>query len=56
VAALLDTYLQEGASAATRCRDLLILTRDGTPPPARLVPTGPAVGVQPVSEWLLDAR
>lgn len=28
------------ASAATRCRDLVILTRDGTPPPAALVPKG----------------
>jgi predicted AAA+ superfamily ATPase len=41
------------AAATTRCRDLLILTRDGRAPPERLVPKGPRVRVQAVWEWLL---
>jgi hypothetical protein len=42
------------AAAATRCRDLRIITLDGTPPPRLLVPRGPKVAVQAVWEWLLE--
>lgn len=42
------------AAAATRCRDLRLLTFDGTPPPDRWLPSGPAVQVQALWRWLLD--
>jgi predicted AAA+ superfamily ATPase len=42
------------ASAATRCRDLLVLTPEGAPPPSRWIPPGPKVKVQPLWRWLLD--
>jgi hypothetical protein len=41
------------ASEASRCRELLILTPDGSPPPPRLVPPGPKVRVQALWQWLL---
>lgn len=44
------------AAAATRCRELLLLTPDGTPPPARIVPKGPAVRVEAVWRWLLEPQ
>jgi hypothetical protein len=42
------------AAEASRCRDLLILTPDGVPPPPRLVPPGPKVRVLALWEWLLS--
>lgn len=44
------------AAAATRCRELLLLTPDGAPPPARIVPKGPAVRVEAVWKWLLEPQ
>jgi hypothetical protein len=41
------------AAAATRCRDLTIITADGEPPPKLLVPEGPAVAIRSVRDWLL---
>ena len=45
--------LHKGAAAA-RCRDLLLLTLDGVAPPARLIPPGEEVRVEPVWRWLLE--
>jgi predicted AAA+ superfamily ATPase len=42
------------ASAATRCRDLLLLTLDGAAPSKLLIPKGPSVSVRAVWEWLLE--
>lgn len=41
------------AAAATRCKELLLLTPDGVEPPARLRPKGPKVEVKAVWSWLL---
>lgn len=43
------------AAKATRCRDLLLLTPEGAPPPERLVQSGPKVRVQALWQWLLEA-
>jgi predicted AAA+ superfamily ATPase len=41
------------AGKTLRCRDLLLLTPDGTPPPGRLIPKGPSVRIEPLWKWLL---
>jgi hypothetical protein len=56
-----DTVVREyralhKAAAATRCNDLLLLTRDGRAPPKALVPKGPKVAVQPLWQWLLQGE
>lgn len=44
------------AAAATRCRDLVLLTIDGEPPPRASIPKGPAVAVQSIPRWLAEAK
>lgn len=43
------------AAKATRCRDLVILTLEGVAPSERWVPPGPAVRVEALWKWLLEA-
>ncbi len=38
-----------------RCRNLLLLTPEGSPPPDRLVPKGPKVRVEALWRWLLES-
>ncbi|MBI2900435.1 MAG: ATP-binding protein [Planctomycetes bacterium] len=44
------------AAKIARCKDLLLLTPDGAAPPARFVPRGPKVRVEPLWRWLLGLR
>jgi predicted AAA+ superfamily ATPase len=41
------------AGVALRCDELLLLTPDGTPPPAAWIPPGPAVRSESLWRWLL---
>lgn len=41
------------AAAATRCRELLLLTPDGRAPSRAWVPPGPTVRVEPLWRWLV---
>ena len=43
------------AAKATRCKDLLLLTPDGAPPPEQWVPSGPTVRVEAIWKWLLES-
>lgn len=43
------------AAKAARCKELLLLTPEGAPPPERLIPSGPKVRVQALRQWLLEA-
>lgn len=43
------------AAEATRCRELLLLTPDGDPPPKHWIPEGPAVRLEPAWRWLLGS-
>jgi predicted AAA+ superfamily ATPase len=43
------------ARKATRCKELLLLTPDGTAPSEHWTPSGPAVRVEAIWKWLLDA-
>ncbi len=43
------------AARATRCRELLLLTPGGAVPPERWLPPGPAIRVQALWSWLLEA-
>ena len=45
--------LRKGAEA-TRCRDLLLLTPDGSLPREARIPRGLEVQVQPLWRWLLE--
>jgi uncharacterized protein len=42
------------AAAATRCRELLLLTVDGEPPPRASIPRGLRVEIRSIAHWLLD--